>query len=333
MIKIGVVGYGYWGPNIVRNFNGVEGAQVTVVCDKNAATLKKLALTNPGIKTVTNIQDVVASPEIDVVAVVTPVSTHFDITKTALLNGKHVFVEKPFTDTAEHARELIDIADKKHLKIMVDHTFLFTGAVKKIKELIDEQALGKIYYYDSTRVNLGLFQHDVNVIWDLAPHDFAIMSYIIHERPVTLSACGSCHVNDMENIAYINVFFQSNLLAHFNVNWISPVKVRTTFIGGAKKMLVWDDVAPDEKIKVYDKGVEVKSTEGIHDLLVSYRTGDMWAPKIEQIEALRKETQYFIDCIKNDKTPFNDGVAGLQVVKMLEACKESIMAQGKMVAL
>jgi predicted dehydrogenase len=333
MIKIGVVGYGYWGPNIVRNFNGVEGARVTAVCDKNMDVLKKLALTDPGIKTVTDIQDVVASPEIDVVAVVTPVSTHFDIAKAALLNGKHVFVEKPFTDTAAHARELIDIAEKKHLKIMVDHTFLFTGAVKKIKELIDEQALGKIYYYDSTRVNLGLFQHDVNVIWDLAPHDFSIMSYIIHEEPVALSACGTCHVNDMENIAYINVFFQSNLLAHFNVNWISPVKIRTTFIGGAKKMLVWDDVAADEKIKVYDKGFEVKSTEGLHDLLVSYRTGDMWAPKVEQIEALRVETQYFIDCVKNDKTPFNDGVAGLQVVKMLEACKESIMDQGKMVAL
>jgi Predicted dehydrogenases and related proteins len=333
MIKIGVVGYGYWGPNIVRNFNSVEGAEVTAVCDKNIETLKKLTLSNPGLKTVTNVQDIVTSPEIDVVAVVTPVSTHFEITKAALINWKHVFVEKPFTDTSAHAQELIEIADKKHLKIMVDHTFLFTGAVKKIKELIDGEALGKIYYYDSTRVNLGLFQHDVNVIWDLAPHDFSIMSYIIHEAPVALSACGTCHVNDMENIAYINVFFQSNLLAHFNVNWISPVKVRTTFIGGAKKMLVWDDVAADEKIKVYDKGFEVKSTEGIHNLLVSYRTGDMWAPKIEQREALRFETQYFIDCIKNNTTPFNDGIAGLQVVKMLEACKASIMNQGKMVAL
>lgn len=333
MIKIGVIGYGYWGPNIVRNFNSIDGAQVTAVCDKNKETLKKLALSNPGIRTAVDIQDVVASPEIDVIAVVTPVSTHFDITKAALMHGKHVFVEKPFTDTTVHAQELIDIASKKNLKIMVDHTFLFTGAVKKIKELIDEQALGKIYYYDSTRVNLGLFQHDVNVIWDLAPHDFSIMSYIIHEEPVALSACGSCHVNDMENIAYINVFFQSNLLAHFNVNWISPVKVRTTFIGGAKKMLVWDDVAADEKIKVYDKGFEVKSTEGIRELLVSYRTGDMWAPKIEQREALRFETQYFIDCIKRNTTPFNDGVAGLQVVKMLEACKESILNQGKMVAL
>jgi predicted dehydrogenase len=333
MIKIGVVGYGYWGPNIVRNFNSVEGAAVTAVCDKNIETLKKLALTNPGIKTVMDIHGIVASPEIDVVAVVTPVSTHYDLAKSALLNGKHVFVEKPFTDTAAHAAELIEIAEKKRLKIMVDHTFLFTGAVKKIKELIDEKALGKIYYFDSTRVNLGLFQHDVNVIWDLAPHDFSIMSYIIPEEPVALSACGTCHVNNMENIAYINVFFQSNLLAHFNVNWISPVKIRTTFIGGAKKMLVWDDVAADEKIKVYDKGFEVKSAEGIRDLLVSYRTGDMWAPKVEQREALRFETQYFIECINNNTTPFNDGVAGLQVVKMLEACKESIMSQGKMVAL
>lgn len=333
MIKIGVVGYGYWGPNIVRNFNGIEGAKVTVICDKNHATLKKIAQANPGILTVSDPHDVVSSPEIDAVAVVTPVSTHFEISKAALSNGKHVFVEKPFTDKAADAIELIELAEKKHLKIMVDHTFLFTGAVKKIKEMIDDKVIGKIYYYDSTRVNLGLFQHDVNVIWDLAPHDFAIMSHIIHEKPVTLSACGTCHVNEMENIAYINVFFQSNLLAHFNVNWISPVKVRTTFIGGSKKMLVWDDVAADEKIKVYDKGVEAKSKEGIHDLLVSYRTGDMWAPKIEQREALRHETQYFIDCINNDQTPFNDGIAGLQVVKMLEACKESIMNQGKMIAL
>ena len=306
---------------------------MAALSDLNPKRLATASARYPALRTATDPQEVIRGSDVDAVVIATPVSAHFDLAFAALQAGKHVLIEKPLTATSDQARRLIEEAARRKLTLMVDHTFVYTGAVRKIRELVDKGDLGRIYYYDSARVNLGLFQRDVNVIWDLAPHDFSIMSYIIHEEPVALSACGTCHVNDMENIAYINVFFQSNLLAHFNVNWISPVKIRTTFIGGAKKMLVWDDVAPDEKIKVYDKGFEVKSTEGLHDLLVSYRTGDMWAPKVEQIEALRVETQYFIDCIKNDKTPFNDGVAGLRVVKMLEACKESIMSQGKMIAL
>ena len=216
---------------------------------------------------------------------------------------------------------------------MVDHTFLFTGAVRKIKDLIDEKVLGPIYYYDSTRVNLGLFQHDVNVIWDLAPHDFSIMNYVIKEQPVAVSACGKSHVNRMEDIAYITVCFTSSLIAHFNVNWLSPVKVRTTLIGGEKKMLVWNDVDPDEKIKVYDKGIEVKNKEGIYNLLVSYRSGDMWAPKLDGREALKIESGYFIECILTQKKPINDGHAGLMVVKLLAACDKSLKANGKMIPL
>ena len=333
MLRIGVVGYGYWGPNIVRNFNAADGAAVVAVCDKNPATFKTLAKTNPGIRCTSDPDAITKAKDIDAVAIVTPVSTHYEITRQALLNGKHVFVEKPFTATVAHAESLIETAEKRKLTIMVDHTFLFTGAVRKIKSLIDEKVLGKLYYYDSTRVNLGLFQHDINVIWDLAPHDFSIMGYVLKDRPMAVSACGKSHVNKLENIAYITVYFTSNLIAHFNVNWLSPVKVRTTFIGGEKKMLVWNDVDPDEKIKVYDKGINVTNREGIYDLLVSYRSGDMWAPKCDQMEALKVESNYFVECVTRSKKPINDGKAGLQVVQLLAACDKSLRQNGKMVAI
>jgi predicted dehydrogenase len=242
-------------------------------------------------------------------------------------------VEKPFTATAAQAEELIELAERKRLKIMVDHTFLFTGAVRKIKQILDEDILGDLYYYDSMRVNLGLFQHDVNVIWDLAPHDLSIMDYLIEEKPVAISANGTSHFNGMEDVAYITVHFNSNMIAHFNVNWLSPVKVRKTLIGGEKKMLLWNDLEADEKIKIYDKGVEVENKEGIYNLLVSYRSGDMWVPKVDQNEALKIETEHFIDCIINDETPINDGYAGLRVVKMLEACNKSVKNNGKLVKL
>jgi predicted dehydrogenase len=337
MINIGVIGYGYWGPNIVRNFHSLSKAKVFQICDKNEVSLNRVRTTYPGINITTDFNDIVSSPIIDVVAVVTPVSTHYDLAKKALQNGKHVFVEKPFTATVEQAEELIELSEKKNLVLMVDHTFLFTGATRKIKDIIYEGTLGNIYYYDSTRVNLGLFQHDVNVIWDLAPHDFSIMDYLIEEKPIAIAAHGKSHFNgwgnDMEDIAYITVYFQSNIIAHFNVNWLSPVKVRTTLIGGEKKMLVWNDVNADEKIKVYDKGVKVETKEGIYNLLISYRSGDMWAPKIDQTEALKLETEYFIDCVFNNKKPINDGYAGLRVVNMLEACDKSLKNNGKMVNL
>jgi len=333
MLNIGIIGYGYWGPNIVRNFNSTEGVQVISVCDKNQDSLNRVRKAYPNIKVTPDCYEIITSTDIDAIAVVTPVSTHYELAKKALQNGKHVFVEKPFTATIAQAEELIELAEKKNLKIMVDHTLLFTAAVRKIKEIIDTDVLGDIYYYDSTRVNLGLFQHDVNVIWDLAPHDFSIMDYLIGQKPAAISASGKSHFNRIEDIAYVTVYFTNNMIAHFNVNWLSPVKVRTTLIGGEKKMLVYNDVSADEKIKIYDKGVEVKNKEGIYDLRVSYRSGDMWAPKIDQKEALRIETEYFVDCIANDKIPMNDGHAGLRVVKMLDACSESLKNNGKMVNL
>src|SRR5579885_2560369 len=333
MIKLGVIGYGYWGPRIVRNFHGLDNCEVTVVCDRSPEALRRAKQAYPHICVTTDLCDVLASPDIDAVAVITPVWTHFPLAKAALENGKHVFVEKPFTSNSAQAEELIELAARKNLKIMVDHTFLFTGAVRKIRELLDENALGKLYYYDSTRVNLGLFQHDINVLWDLAPHDLSIMDYLIQESPEAIVATGQTHLNGLEDIAFITVYFPDKIIAHLNVNWLSPVKVRTTLIGGEKKMLVWNDLEADEKIKIYDKGVQVSGGQGVYDLLVSYRSGDMWAPKIEQCEALRTELSYFINCITTGQKPFNDGESGLRVVKMLEAAETSLKGKGKAVYL
>lgn len=333
MIRVGIIGYGYWGPQIARNFHGIEECEVSVICDKNPAVQRRIQRAHPGVHSTCDVSEVVCSPEIDAVAVITPVWTHFELARTALQNGKHVFVEKPFTSTAAQAEELIELAARKNLTIMVDHTFLFTGAVRKIRQLIDNGTLGKLYYYDSTRVNLGLFQHDVNVIWDLAPHDLSIMDYLIGSKPECLVATGQTHLNCHQDVAYITIYFNDNMIAHFNVNWLSPVKVRMTLLGGEKKMVVWNDLEVDEKIKVYDKGVEIKSGQGVYDLLVSYRSGDMWAPKVEQSEALASEARYFIRCITRGETPFNDGIAGLRVVKLLEAADRSLAAMGTAVRL
>jgi predicted dehydrogenase len=333
MLNVGVVGYGYWGPNIVRNFSSIDGARVVALSDQNEAALAKAKKTYPGLEVSTDPEVLLTSPTIDAIAVVTPVFTHYDLARRALENGKHIFVEKPFTSTSDQAERLVEFAAQKNLKIMVDHTFLFTGAVKKIKELIDQGAFGKLYYYDSTRVNLGLFQHDVNVVWDLAPHDFSVMNYLIEEKPLALSATGEIHYNGFEDVAYVTVYCEKNVIAHFNVNWLSPVKVRTTLLGGDKKMLLWNDLEADEKLKIYDKGVDVRSKESVYDLLVSYRTGDVWIPKVDQIEALKQEANYFVDCVENNRTPINDGEAGLQIVRMLEAASESIKGKGKLIDL
>lgn len=333
MLRVGVIGYGYWGPNIVRNFHAQDGSRVTVICDKSPEARKRAAKAFPGIAVSSDPHEVLCSPEIDVIAVVTPVWLHYDLAKAALENGKHVFVEKPFTANSAQAEELIELADRKGLKIMVDHTFLFTGAVRKIRQLIDDGALGKLFYYDSTRVNLGLFQHDINVIWDLAPHDLAIMSYLMNAEPEALVATGQTHLNGHEDVAFITVYFPHKIIAHINVNWLSPVKVRTTLIGGEKKMLVWNDLEADEKIKIYDKGVDIKTRDGVYELLVSYRSGDMWAPKVEQVEALKVEMAHFLDCIERNVTPMNDGLSGLRVVQMLEAADQSIRKRGELVLL
>jgi len=333
VVRFGIVGYGYWGPNVVRNLKQLPNTQVMTLCDLKVAARKRAHKDNPQVEIVSDPGEVLTSPEIDAIAVVTPVWTHYELAKAALENGKHVFVEKPFTSNTAQAEELIELAEKKNLKIMVDHTFLFTPAVRKIRELLNENILGKLYYYDSMRVNLGLFQHDINVIWDLAPHDLSIMDHLISERPEAIVATGQSHLNGLEDIAFITLYFPDKLVAHVNVNWLSPVKIRTTLIGGEKKMLVWNDQAADEEVKVYDKGVTVTSPEGVYNLLVNYRSGDMWAPRLERAEALSRELSYFVDCVLNDKNPMNDGQAGLRVVKMLEASNESIRQKGALVYL
>jgi len=333
MVHIGVIGYGYWGPNIVRNLRGLEGCEVAAVCDRSPAALKRVFQAYPDLAVTTDVSELMESPKIDAIAVVTPVCTHFELAKAALESGKHVFIEKPFTATTDQAEQLVELADRKNLRIMVDHTFLFTGAVRKIHQLIEEGVLGDIYYYDSTRVNLGLFQHDVSVIWDLAPHDLSIMDFLIHETPEAVIATGETHLNGLVDVAYITIYFPGNTIAHINVNWLSPVKIRTTLIGGEKRMLVWNDLEADEKLKIYDKGVEMNNGQGLYDLLVSYRSGDMWAPRVEQTEALKVELTHFIECIRSNRTPMNDGVAGARVVKLLEAADQSLKQRGRAVQL
>lgn len=332
-MNFGVIGYGYWGPNVARNLASLDGSQLLAIADLSPSARARALKAHPTTRILEDPLELIRSSEIDAVAVVSPVWTHYELAKAALLNGKHVFVEKPFTSNAKQGEELIDLAVQKNLRIMVDHTFLFTGAVKKIHQLIDEGTLGKLYYYDSTRVNLGLFQHDLNVLWDLAPHDLSIMEYVLQEKPEAIVATGEKHLNDYEDVAFMTVYFPDKVIAHINVNWLSPVKIRTTLIGGEKRMLVWNDLEADEKIKIYDKGVTTTSREGVYELLVSYRSGDMWAPQLEQHEALRTELAYFAECIESGKDPFNDGMAGLRVVKMLEAASESLSKRGSLVYL
>jgi predicted dehydrogenase len=333
LVRIGVIGYGYWGPNITRNLAGIEQCQVTAICDQDPAAVKRAGRLYPGVHLTTDPAEVLNSPDIDAVAVVTPVWTHFDLAKAALENGKHVFVEKPFTSTPQQAEQLIELAERKNRRIMVDHTFLFGGAVRKIRELVDNGTLGPLYYFDSTRVNLGLFQHDVSVIWDLAPHDLSIMDDILRVKPEGVVATGSSHLNELADMAFITVYFPGNLIAHINVNWLSPVKVRTTLIGGKDKMLVWNDLEPDEKIRVYDKGVNISNGQGVYDLLVSYRSGDVWSPKVDGTEALKRELEYFIECILANQDPTNDGRAGLRVVRLLDAAERSLKDRGRIVSL
>jgi len=331
MIGIGVIGFGYWGPNLVRNFSELQKSRVISVCDIRADRLKNAQMHYPGVETTNDYMDLINHAGIDAIAIATPVSTHFDLAIKALKSGKHVFVEKPLTMNSEQGLQLIDEAEKRNLTLMVDHTFLYTGAVRKIKELIDNDGIGDIYYYDSVRVNLGLFQHDVNVIWDLAVHDLSIMDHVLGVQPTAVSATGISHVpGKPEDVAYITLFFDSHLIAHIHVNWLAPVKVRSTLIGGDKKMIVYDDIEPSEKIKVYDKGITFGNNgEGVYKELIGYRTGDMWAPKLDATEALRIEALHFIDCIEQKKRPMTDGESGLRIVKILEAATESMKEFGR----
>jgi predicted dehydrogenase len=334
-IKIGVIGYGYWGPNLVRSFADVPGAEVIAVSDFQVDRLAKVQSRYPAIKLTTNSQDLFVDPKIDAIAIATPVSTHYDLALAALQAGKHVLVEKPMTVSSEQAKRLIDEAEKRNLVLMVDHTFVYTGAVRKMQELVSTKVIGDIYYYDSVRVNLGLFQHDVNVIWDLAVHDLSIMDYVLPLKPYAVSATGISHVpSEPENIAYLTLFFDNNLIAHIHVNWLAPVKVRRTLLGGSLKMVCYDDLEPSEKIKVYDKGITVNgSSENLYQMLVGYRTGDMWSPKLDITEALQTEALHFIHCIRQGDRPITDGEAGLRVVRILEAATQSIKQQGRLVEL
>jgi predicted dehydrogenase len=334
-LGIGVVGYGYWGPNLVRNFSTSPDATVVAVSDLDPARLSNCARYYPGVTTTNRFEDLLNNPAVDAVAIATPVHTHYELALAALKAGKHVLVEKPLAPTAEQVRRLIDEAERRSLTLMVDHTFLYTPAVQKIYDLVRQNELGDIYYYDSTRVSLGLFQSDVSVIWDLAVHDLSIIDHILEEAPVAVSATGSCHVaGSPENMAHITLFFDSPCVAHVNVNWLSPIKVRQTFVGGSKKMIVYDDMEPTEKIKVYDKGITVDgSPESAHQLRIGYRAGDMWAPHISPKEALQSEVAHFVDCVRNGTSPISGGLSGLRVVEVLEAASRSIADQGKPVML
>jgi predicted dehydrogenase len=333
MIRVGVIGHGYWGPNLVRNFMLAPGSIVTRVCDLREERLTPLQKFYPGLKTCTRAADMINDAEIDAVVIATPVSSHFELTLAALQAGKHVLVEKPLASTSDQARKLIDEAAARKLVLLVDHTFVYTDAVRKIRELISSGQLGQIYYYDAVRVNLGLFQHDVNVIWDLAIHDLSIMDYVLPEKPVSISTTGISHIpGQPENVAYITLFFDSSQIAHVHVNWLTPVKVRHTLIGGSEKMILYDDLEPSEKLKVYDKGIRVTPRpEDVYRMLVSYRLGDMSAPRLDNTEALQTEALHFIDCIETGRQPETDGLAGLRMVNMIEAAETSLRDRGRLV--
>ena len=333
MISVGVIGYGYWGPNLVRNFAEAPGGRVGFVTDLQAERLAQVTARYPAAKVSSDYRDLIHDPAVDAVAIATPVSSHFELAMAALRAGKHVLVEKPMTATSEQSLALIDEADKRGLVLMVDHTFVYTSAVKKIRELTQNGDLGEIYYYDSVRINLGLFQHDVNVLWDLAVHDLSIMDYVLAQTPVSVSATGLAHVAGApENIAYMTMFFDGRLIAHVHVNWLAPVKVRRTLLGGSRRMIVFDDLEASEKIKVYDRGISLNpSPESVYQMLVGYRAGDMWAPQLPLTEALQTGARHFLECIDNRQRPTTDGHAGLRVVRLLEAATQSMTRHGALV--
>jgi predicted dehydrogenase len=333
MINIGIIGYGYWGPNLVRNFAEMKGASVAAVVDVDPSKLDIVRRRYPAIKTTTDFKEVLSDPSIDAIAVATPVHTHFELGMAALKAGKHLWLEKPMAETSLQARKLIDEADRRKLVLIVDHTFIYTGAVRKMAEVANAGELGHLYYYDSIRVNLGLFQRDVSVISDLAVHDFSILDFLLGEHPVAVSASGINHFpGTPENLAYITLFYGSGTIAHTNVSWLAPVKVRQIFLGGSKKMIAYDDLEPSEKVKIYDKGVSfTDDPEQIYQLRVGYRSGDMWAPKLDAAEALQVEGAHFVECIENGKVPLTDGGLGLRVVELIEAATSSMRGKGETV--
>ncbi len=337
-ISVGVIGCGYWGPNLIRNFAESEAAELRWVCDKDARHLSKAARRYPVARASSDYAELLADPRLDAVVIATPVATHYPFARRALEAGKHVLVEKPLTASAREAEELIALAERRGLTLMVDHTFVYTGAVRKIKELVAGGGVGDLLYFDSVRINLGLFQHDVNVVWDLAPHDLSIMDHVVGRMPTELTATGSCHIEPgLENIAYVQLRFDDSLIANFHFNWLSPVKIRRTLIAGSRRMIVYDDIEPTEKVRVYDSGVTrnepALSEEETYKTLVSYRTGDVWVPKLDSTEALRYVVAEFLDSVKLSRPSVSDGAAGLRVVRLLEAAQQSINAGGRWIKL
>ena len=333
-MNIGIIGYGYWGPNLVRNFSLVNNCKVKMVSDFRQDRLVIVSKTYPGIKVSTDPDDILLSKEIDAVVIATPVFTHFSLAKKALENGKHVLLEKPMTSTIKKAEELMNLAKQKGLLLMVDHTFLYTGAVMKMKQLINEKTIGEIQYFDSSRINLGLFQIDVNVLWDLAPHDISILLHLINKIPYSVNATGVSHTkNGIENVAYLTINYSENFIAHFSCSWTSPVKLRTMLIGGDKKMLVFNDLEPSEKIRIYDTGYNYKTDEEKNRLMVDYRTGDVYIPKLESKEALFGMASDFINSIINKTEPLSNAQLGLDVIQILEASQQSIKNKGKEIIL
>jgi len=330
-VRVGVIGYGYWGPNLVRNFADYPGSEVVQVADMRQDRLAPIGRRYPGVITTTDYRDLLKDPTIDAIIISTPISSHFELALESLQAGKHVLVEKTLTSSSEQAVRLIEEAERRHRVLMVDHTFVYTGAVQKIKELVAGGRLGRIYYWDSVRVNLGLFQNDVNVLWDLAVHDLSIMDTILGVRPTAVAATGvSIVTGGPVNTGYLTCFFEENLLAHFHVNWLAPVKIRRTLIGGDAQMIVYDDLEPSEKVKIYDRGITVGTpSESVYELMVGYRVGDMWAPQVSLTEALRVETQHFVECVRNGERPMTDGSAGLRVVRILEAASDSLKQGGR----
>lgn len=331
MINVGIIGCGYWGPNLIRNFSEVEDATVVSCCDMREERLKFVTKRYPSIRATADVGDIFSDAGLDAVAIATPVTTHFPLARRALEAGKHVLVEKPLAASSSECAELIELAEKKNRKLMVGHTFEYSGPVNKMKEIIAKREIGDVLYFESNRVNLGLFQEDIDVIWDLAPHDFSIMHYVLEKNPETVMAIGRDHINPgMDNIAYITLLFPGKLIGHITVSWLAPVKYRRTVVCGSQKMLVYNDIEQVEKIKVFDKGVEVPADpQALMDKQYVYRTGDMFAPKIDTTESLKVECRHFIDCIENDLTPRSDGLSGLKVVTVLEAASLSAREGGR----
>ena len=329
MIQVGIIGYGYWGPNLVRNFFSQKNCTIKAVADSRPNRLELVSKTYPSVTTLQNADDLINDKDIDAVIIATPVFTHFELAKKALLNGKHVLLEKPMASSVKECEILIDLAQQKNLLLMVDHTFLYTGAVEKIKELVDGGTLGNTKYLDSTRINLGLFQPDFNVLWDLAPLDLSILRYVHDEKPYSINTTGISHTNNgIENIAFMTINYTSGFIAHLNCSWTSPVKVRQMLIGGDKKMIIYNDVEPTEKIKVYDTAYEVKTDEDKNQILVDYRVGDIYVPKINNKEALASVATDFITGIMEKKEPRSSSQIGLDIVKLLAASEQSIKNNG-----